>query len=561
MKKKNNRTVWKFDSLKDMMDRVANEHGEKIAFKYKDGKEIKEVTYSQFKHQTNCLGTALSDLGFAHKHVCIIAENCYKYLVLYLTMMQSNGVYVPVDKELPANDALYVINNSDSEVLFYSKKYDKFIRENMDKFENVKYFIALDSDEEEGNILSYNKLMEKGEKLLAEGNTAYTDIVPNLDEMRMLIYTSGTTGTAKGVMLSESNLVNVVYYGLHVAHIETVALSVLPYNHSYEAVVGILVGIHEHATMCINENLKAVLKNLQLYKPDYVYLVPAFADLFYKKIWQNAEKTGKAKMLKVLIKVSNGLLKCGIDLRRKFFKTILDNFGGNLCLIVCGGAPIRSEVGAFFTAIGIDLLNGYGISECSPLISVNCVEDNDCRTVGHTLPCLEAKIDNPDENGDGEICVKSPTVMMGYYKMPEQTAEVLTEDGWFYTGDYGRFNENGLLMITGRKKNLIILSNGKNIFPEELEEYITAIPYVQDAVVYGGKNEDGLEDHLVAQVYFSEEGIKESGIENPAERIKADIDEAMKELPAYKRIEKVIVRDHEFVKTTTQKIKRNCLDQ
>lgn len=561
MKKKNNRTVWKFDSLKDMMDRVASEHGEKIAFKYKEDKEIKEVTYSQFKHQTNCLGTALSDLGFAHKHVCIIAENCYKYLVLYLTMMQSNGVYVPVDKELPANDALYVINNSDSEVLFYSKKYDSFIRENMDKFENVKYFVALDSDEEEGNILSYNKLMEKGEKLLSEGNTAYTDIVPNLDEMRMLIYTSGTTGTAKGVMLSESNIVNVVYYGLHVAHIETVALSVLPYNHSYEAVVGILVGIHEHTTMCINENLKAVLKNLQLYKPDYVYLVPAFADLFYKKIWQNAEKTGKAKMLKVLIKVSNGLLKCGIDLRRKFFKTILDNFGGNLCLIVCGGAPIRSEVGAFFTAIGIDLLNGYGISECSPLISVNCVEDNDCRTVGHTLPCLEAKIDNPDENGDGEICVKSPTVMMGYYKMPEQTAEVLTEDGWFYTGDYGRFNEKGLLMITGRKKNLIILSNGKNIFPEELEEYITAIPYVQDAVVYGGKNEDGLEDHLVAQVYFSEEGIKESGIENPAERIKADIDEAMKELPAYKRIEKVIVRDHEFVKTTTQKIKRNCLDQ
>ena len=246
------------------------------------------------------------------------------------------------------------------------------------------------------------------------------------------------------------------------AEIGTKCLSVLPYHHTYEAVAGILVALHKHACICINDSLKNVLKNLQLFKPDYLYLVPAFTEVFYKNIWNNAVKTGKDKTLKKAIPISNHLRTIGIDLRPKFFKSIHEAFGGNLKEIICGGAPIRPEVGKFFNDIGITLLNGYGITECSPLVSVNRIKFNDSSTVGVILPCCEVKLENINVDGDGEICVKGDIVMKGYYKDPKRTAKVL-KDGWFNTEDYGSINKKGQLVINGRKKNLIVLSNGKNI--------------------------------------------------------------------------------------------------
>ena len=543
-------------SIKEMLKLAVEEDGDKLAFKYK-GKDdrIVQVTYKKFEEDTEELGTALATIGMHDKHVAMIGENSYKWLTVYLTMLKSTGVFVPIDKELTAKEIINVLKHSDSEVLFYAEKYEKWIPEIKEAVPNIKYFIGLERKEDEGNQLSYEIFKEKGRKELKKGNTTYIDLQDDENKLKLLVYTSGTTGTPKGVMLTEHNLISVVNYGLQVADIKTRCLSVLPYHHTYEAVAGILVALHKRACICINDSLKNVLKNLQLFKPDYIYLVPAFTEVFYKKIWSNAQETGKDKMLKKIIPVSNALRKVGIDLRGVLFKSIHQAFGGNLREIVCGGAPIRPEIGKFFNDIGITLLNGYGITECSPLVSVNRLQMNDSSTVGVVLPCCEIKFENITPDGDGEVCVKGDIVMQGYYKEPEKTDRVLKE-GWFNTEDFGRINKKGQLIINGRKKNMIVLDNGKNVYPEEIENYILGIPYVQEVVVKGKKNEIGQEVALIAEVFPNQEKVAELKIDNLEEKLKADINVACKDLPVYKRISSIEVRKEEFAKTTTNKIKR-----
>ena len=547
--------VTKVESIKEMLDLAVKEAGNKNAFEYKNGDKIVKITYKQYVDDINSLGTALASLNMHNKHVAIIGENSYKWLTVYLCMLQSTGVFVPVDRELTCLDVINVLKHSDSEVLFFSKKYAQYIPEIKKAIPNIKYYIGLDVKKDEDNILSYDLLKESGKKLLDKKSTIYTDLKDDENNLKLLVYTSGTTGNPKGVMLTEHNLISVVYYGLQIADIGEKCLSVLPYHHTYEAVAGILVGLHKHSTICINDSLKNVLKNLQIYKPDYIYLVPAFTEVFYKSIWNNAQKTGKDKALKKMIPLSNALRKTGIDLRKKFFKSIHEAFGGNLNQIVCGGAPIRPEIGKFFNDIGITLLNGYGITECSPLVSVNRANFNDSNTVGVILPCCEVKIENKTADGDGEIYVKGDIVMKGYYKEPEKTAKVL-KDGWFNTEDYGRINEKGQLIINGRKKNLIVLDNGKNIYPEEIENYIMGIPYVKEVLVKASKNAAGQETALIAEVFLDKEKIEEMHIENIKETLKKDVQDSVRELPVYKHISDVKIRKNEFEKTTTSKIKR-----
>lgn len=547
--------VTKVKSIKEMLDLAVKEAGNKNAFEYKNGDKIVKITYKQYVDDINSLGTALASLNMHNKHVAIIGENSYKWLTVYLCMLQSTGVFVPVDRELTCLDVINVLKHSDSEVLFFSKKYAQYIPEIKKAIPNIKYYIGLDVKKDEDNILSYDLLKESGKKLLDKKSTIYTNLKDDENNLKLLVYTSGTTGNPKGVMLTEHNLISVVYYGLQIADIGEKCLSVLPYHHTYEAVAGILVGLHKHSTICINDSLKNVLKNLQLYKPDYIYLVPAFTEVFYKSIWNNAQKTGKDKALKKMIPLSNALRKTGIDLRKKFFKSIHEAFGGNLNQIVCGGAPIRPEIGKFFNDIGITLLNGYGITECSPLVSVNRANFNDSNTVGVILPCCEVKIENKTADGDGEIYVKGDIVMKGYYKEPEKTAKVL-KDGWFNTEDYGRINEKGQLIINGRKKNLIVLDNGKNIYPEEIENYIMGIPYVKEVLVKASKNAAGQETALIAEVFLDKEKVEEMHIENIKETLKKDVQDSVRELPVYKHISDVKIRKNEFEKTTTSKIKR-----
>ncbi len=550
--------VTKVNSIREMLELAVKEAGEKNAFEYRDENQndkIAKVTYKEFNNDTEELGTALASIGMADKHIAMIGENSYKWLTVYLTVLKSTGVFIPIDRELPCKDIINVLKHSDSEVLFYSEKYEKWINEIKENVPNIKFFIGLNRKEHDGNILSYEIFKENGKNVLNQGSKIYTDLKDDENKLKLLVYTSGTTGQPKGVMLTEHNLISVVYYGLQVADIGEKCLSVLPYHHTYEAVAGILVELHHHSCICINDSLKNVLKNLQLFKPDFIYVVPAFTEVFYKNIWNTAQKSGKDKALKKLIPISNGLRAAGIDLRQKLFKSIHDAFGGNLKEIICGGAPIRPEIGKFFNDIGITLLNGYGITECSPLVSVNRVKFNDSYTVGVVLPCCEIKLENVNSDGDGEICVKGDIVMQGYYKDAEKTDRVL-KNGWFNTEDYGSINKKGQLVINGRKKNLIVLDNGKNIYPEEIENYILSIPYVQEVVVKAKKNKNGQEVSLLAEVFLNEEKVNEMKAENIKEILKKDIFEACKELPAYKRITEIEIRKTEFEKTTTNKIKR-----
>ena len=442
------------NSIKELLEIAGNEAGNKTAFKYKsenNKEEIVNVTYNEFIRETNEIGTALAKYNVHNKHIAIIGENSYKWLVVYLTVLKSTGVFVPIDKELPLEGVINILNHSESEVLFYSKKYEKWIDEIKTKVPNIKYFIGLNKkDNASEKNLSYDKFREIGSKELDSDNLEYINLKNDPYKMKLLVYTSGTTGDPKGVMLTEHNLVSIVNYGLQVAEVGDMCLSVLPYHHTYEAVPGILVELHSHSCICINDSLKNVVKNLNLYKPSSIYLVPAFAEVFYKNIWSTAQRTGKDKALKRIIPISNKLRKIGIDLRKVLFKSIHEALGGNLKIIICGGAPLRPEIGDFFNDIGITFLNGYGITECSPLVSVNRRKFNDSKTVGVILPCCKVKFENVNDEGDGEICVKGDTVMMGYYKEKEKTARVL-KDGWFNTEDYGHLTESGQLVINGRR--------------------------------------------------------------------------------------------------------------
>lgn len=550
--------VKKFNSITEMMEIAVADAGDKDAYRWLDKKEIKSSTYSEFYKTQNILGTALASLGLSKSHVATTGENSYKWVCSYLTMLRSEGVFVPVDKELPIDDMINVLTQSDTEAIFYASKFEKIFHERENDLPNIKYFIGFDREEDEGKFLSYDKLIEKGKKLLDDGDRSYLDQKPDPNALKMLVYTSGTTGDPKGVMLSEHNLVSMVYYGMQVSKPETTELAVLPFHHTYEAVPGVLVSLHKHNTMCINQKLTQVLKNMQVFRPDYMYIVPAFAELFYKKIWAAAREGGKERGLKMLIHMSNALRKIGIDKRRKFFKTILDSFGGELRTLICGGAPVRAELGYFFDSIGIYLMNGYGITECAPLISVNRFDLDDCTTVGFVLPCLELKFDDVTDEGIGEICVKGDNVMIGYYKRPDLTEQVL-KDGWFSTGDYGMLDSEGRLKITGRKKNIIVLTNGKNIYPEELEEKIGNIDYVKEVVVYAVLDENGAEDGLCAEAFLDEDMVSDMNEPDIKTRLKKDIDEALAELPRYKQISEVVIRDTEFVKNSSNKIKRNLV--
>lgn len=559
MSKKTARTIKPVESIKAMLRAAAEEVGDKVAYRFaKDGETV-DITYRAFREETLALGEALWELGVTGEHIAITAPNSYDWITVYLTVLQSKGVFVPIDKDLPEADFMNVLLASDTKVLFYDEKHAEILKNNEDKLGHIRYFIGIDCEGEGERYLSYRALLAHGHTLREAGSAVFEDETRDPYALKMLVYTSGTTGIAKGVMLSEHNLCSSVYYGLHCCTPGDTGLSVLPYHHVYEAVPGLLVGIHHHCTLCLNENLRTVKKNLVLYKPDYVYLVPAFVEVFYKNIWANIEKQGKTKAFKMLMALSNGLRKIGIDKRRTLFKQVLEAFGGELRQIVCGGAPIRPELGAFFETIGIDLYNGYGITECSPLVSVNTFELNDCRTVGMPLPCCEIRLADVNEDGDGEICVRGDVVMMGYYKNPEQTAEVIDEEGWFHTGDYGRLTDKGQIMITGRKKNLIVLTNGKNIFPEEQEGYIGQIPYIAEAVVFGLRDESGQEAALGVEVFLNAEQVEAMGITDPAASLKADIDRVLAHLPAYKHIAKIFIRDIPFVKTTSNKIRRSSL--
>lgn len=543
-----NMSYKKIDSIRHMMQLALEEDRDRCAFKYRSkGKKITEVSFGEFYDETQYLGAGLCSLGLEEGHIACVGRNSYRWIVAYISRLQSKGVFVPIDKDLPENDLINLLKVSDSTGVFYHSDVEEILMRNSAKLSDIKYFICIDKEIDDGRFISYEKVIEAGKTVGKEVFEA--SVNEDKDALKLLVFTSGTTGMSKGVMLSENNLISQVNYGLEVCHVLNVGLSVLPLCHTYEAVVDVLSSIHCRSTMCINTSLKQVLADFKLYKPDYIIIVPLFAELFINNINRGIAKQGKEKKFRFGIRLTRFLRKFGIDIRRKVFADVLNEFGGNLKLIICGGAAIRKEVGEFFDDLGITLIGGYGITECSPLVSVNTFEDNSFGSVGHRLPCVEWKIDDPDSDGEGEILIKGDNVMLGYYKEPEKTEDAFA-DGWFRTGDFGRITADDKLIITGRKKNLIVLNNGKNIFPEEIENLIMGIPYITEVIVKSKRNSVGDETGLIAEIFCDErQDMTEAEILN-------DINATLSHLPSYKHIIELQLRDEPFRKTTSRKIIR-----
>lgn len=547
--------VREISSLRDLIDSSAALFKDRLAYKYKEKGEIKSVSYAEFKNEVDAIGTALLDMGLDGKHIGIIGDNCYNWVRSYLTVLASSGVVVPIDKELSLEEIEYIIDSSDCEVLIYGGgQTEKKILEIEEKLPNITHFICM---EEPTNKEHYQleDIMNKGRELLDNGDTRFISIEPDNKALKELLYTSGTTGKSKGVMLSADALLFNIINGQKLLKITDTCLSILPYHHSYESTNGLLVMMHAGMTICINESLRSVLPNFKLYKPTEVLLVPLFIEKIYRSIWDKAEETGKAGMLKSLIKFSNSMRKIGIDLRKQLFGSVSSVFGGRLKLFICGGAPLKPQMTEFFDSIGITLINGYGISECGPLISINRPEYRNYESVGMLLPGMEIKIDNPNEKGEGEICVKGDNVMMGYYKNEQATAKAI-RDGWFHTGDVGKY-DGEFIYLTGRIKNIIILKNGKNIYPEEIEEKLSTMSeFINEIVVKAIKADDNDERLLGAEIFPDFERAKMRGIDDVETEIRKTISEYNDKEASYKIIKKIIFRKEEFEKTTSKKIKR-----
>ncbi|NLD45834.1 MAG: long-chain fatty acid--CoA ligase [Clostridiaceae bacterium] len=553
-------------NLKDMLKQSAELFVEKNAFYVKQGDEYTGIKYKDFKFDVDALGSSLLELGLSGKNIAVIGENRYEWCLTYLSTVNGLGVIVPLDKELPIKEIENLLSRSNATAIIYSGKFHDSLKVMSQNLENVKYFINMDINEnDDEKFLSFSALLENGKKLISSGNLEYINLEVDENIMNMLIFTSGTTDHAKGVMLSHKNIcsdIMAVCASIYIDSKDSV-LSILPLHHTYACTADFLTMIYSGVCISFNEGLKHIAKNLKETHPTILILVPLILESMYKKIWDQASKKLSLKIkLKVGLVLSNFLYNnFKVDIRKKLFKQILDNIGGNIRLVVSGAAGIDPQVSKGFRSMGIPILQGYGLTEASPIVTVNKVNFYRDDSIGLVIPGVEVKIHNPDSNGLGEIIVKGDNVMLGYFDNVEATSKVL-KDGWLYTGDIGRMDENGFVYITGRQKNVIVTKNGKNIFPEEVEAYLNKSTYILESLVSGKDDEKSGETIVTAQIVPDIDAIKvklkaeEVSPEEIYKLIKAEGKSVNKNMPLYKRILEFTVRENEFAKTTTKKIKR-----
>ncbi|MDD4189125.1 MAG: AMP-binding protein [Eubacteriales bacterium] len=564
MKKGKIYEVRNITDLKDLLNQSSELFGDKSAF-YIKGKDDKyfNITYSEFKNDVDSLGTSLVKLGLKDKFVAVMGENRYEWCTSYLSIANGVGVVVPLDKELPPAEMQNLLTRSNAAAIIYSGKYQGIIDQIEPELPDVRHFINMDSDEDQGRFLSYSRLVDAGKEILASGDSSYTDAKIDPEVLGVLLFTSGTTNLAKGVMLSHKNLVYDIMAIKKMIDVtsEDSILSILPIHHTFECTCGFLFPIYTGVRISFNEGLKHISKNLIETSPSLMIVVPLLLEGMYKKIWEQAEKKGMAKKLRTGIKISNLLRVIGIDMRKKLFKDVLSNFGGKLRFVIAGAAALDPAVSKFLYDIGINALQGYGLTECSPVVTGNREDCIKHHTIGYTLPGVEMKIVNMDKHGVGEFAVRGGNVMLGYFQNPEATEQVL-KDGWFYTGDLGTVDKDGFFTITGRQKNVIVTKNGKNIFPEEVESYLNKSPYILESLVWGREDENSDETRVCAEIVPDMEAIKSNLTEASTTKeqllklISAEVKKVNKLMPHYKQIKNFEIRLEEFVKTTTKKIKR-----
>ncbi len=545
-----------------------------IAYRQLEGKDKESsVTFFELYRNVNALRAALLERGLTGKHIAVYGESSIAWITVYLAITTGIDVCVPIDRELPVETVVTQINFSDAEIVFTSGKSLGKLRKALAECPKVRRIVIMRENGElaPGKITSENPLPESiGGKdvlymkdLIARGLelervNGWKDVLPVIDPDTtcLIIFTSGTTGANKGVMLSNRNIMGTLRGCARLLHFPGTSISVLPINHSYELHAHLMSCIYCGTTVVINDDLKHLLKNLELYGPEMSCMVPMMLDLIARKIRNEIVRNGQEKRFDRAVRVSNALRKCRIDLRKKFFKKLREPLGGNLDMIICGGAPLSQDTVDFFDNIGVRVYNGYGITECAPVVAVNPLKRPRKLSVGHVLPTTDVRVADPDENGNGEIQFRGDMVMQGYYKDEESTKAVFTDDGWFRTGDVGYIDTDGYLYLCGRLKNLIILPNGKNVYPEEVEEALhERIPYIKECVVFADKDNTG----IYAIFYLDRDFVREHGLDTldrQKEFMKDDVRRFNSEMPGFKRLTDYEMTDREFEKSTTKKIQR-----
>ena len=562
------KTERRYERVSDAMDlyRVMRKHGDKTAFTYYvSHSELKDMSYGEFCDMVASVAAGLDAAGYSGKRVAIIGETSVQWLATYLGVLMTDGVAIPMDRELEIPVIEGFLDSVDADAIAYSAHFNGKFAGTMEGHRTLGLYIPFAPDDEEcgrgDKVLPFEKLTQKGRHAMRHGYKLSP--VKDREGLAEMLFTSGTTGSSKCVMLSQKNIFSVVSSATETVDFnpDDTVVSVLPIHHTYELACTLAeldYGLH----ICINDSLTHVLKNFQRFQPTGLVLVPLFVYTMYKKIWAEAKKTGRDKKLKMGLAASHALMNIGVDKRREIFADILNSFGGRLEKIICGGAALNPKMIEFFESIGISIYEGFGITECAPLTFVTPYYARKYGSVGPAVPCCQARIDGTLRNSrgyiEGEIQIKGDNVMLGYYNNPEATENAFTDDGWFRTGDMGYMDSDGYCYVTGRLKTVIVLENGKNIFPEEIEEYIGDIDTVSEVVVVGRQSGENV--NLVALIYPDYSKFPEDATE---EEILASLEESIhqmnKKLPSHKQVKKVELRTQEFEKTTSKKIKRHLV--
>ena len=557
--------VEKFTDIKDMLKKSGEKYGERPAYIFRTdvpGK-FREISHKEFRTQVDELGTKLIDLGLKDKRIAVIGENCYEWCVSYLAIVCGTGIVVPLDKSLPDNEIESLILRSEVEAIFYTDKYNDIMKKLKDKGNTkIKFFISMNLEKNENDIYSFKQLIEEGKQLLNNGNREFIDAKINPDVMNIMLFTSGTTAMSKAVMLSQKNIVSNLFDIASTIKLvpEDRMLSFLPLHHTFESTVGFLYPISAGCSIAFCDGIRHIGDNIKEFDITAMISVPALYEGMFRKVKKGIEKKGKWEKVQKGIKISNFLRKFGIDIRQKLFAEVHEAVGTKLRLFVAGGAALDPEVEKAFSDLGFTIYQGYGLTETSPVVAAEDDKYQRIGSIGKAFPSLEVKLADKDEDGIGELMVKGPTVMLGYYNNEEATKETIEPDGWLHTGDLARIDKDGFIFITGRKKFVIVLKNGKNIFPEELEALVNKIEGVKESFVYGRPEDDGDYKICVKVVYDPEIMKEEYGlteIEDIKEKLWNEVKKINKTMPPYKYIRDIIVTDKELIKTTTQKIKRH----